>query len=120
MKVKVVSSEKIKLRGKENFITSLTTNVSYLSLLRCHIERETIRIIRPDGTRIELQASLDHVKPLDAPAFLTVAGAVDVPLGSEIEFSPTETASKRHGVDARPASLKVNVVGTGGEGKEKR
>lgn len=90
MKVTVIHSEKIKLRGKEQFITSLALDASYLSLLRCRFEY--IRITRPDGTHIESRASLDHVKPLDASAFLTIAGAVDVPVGSEIEFSPNEKA----------------------------
>ena len=86
----MIRSEKIKLRGKEQFITSLELDAPYSSLLRCGFER--IQITRPDGTHIGPQASLDHVKPWDAPAFLTIAGAVDVPVGSEIEISPNEEA----------------------------
>ena len=90
MRAKVIRSEKIKLRGKEQYITSLALDASYLSLLPCETGCGCVRITRPDGTHIESRASLDHVKPLDACAFLTIAGAVDVPIGSEVEFSPNE------------------------------
>jgi hypothetical protein len=88
MKIIVIRSEKIELRVRERFITSLELDAPYSSLLRYGCER--IRITRPDGTHIETRASLDHVKPLDAPAFLTIAGALEVPVGSEIKFSPNE------------------------------
>jgi len=51
----------------------------------------SLQIAMPSNKNL-FQASLDHVKPLDAPAYLTLADPAEIPPGSQIESLPNEHA----------------------------